>query len=221
MRSDRLKYLLPDYVTGSLAEAERKAVEQRIAENAAFRKEYERLASTMQLLEQSKEAEETPLAVQNILVQINAKLDEPVGRGLFNTFPAKLVLPALAVAAILVVLIISLPSNDEPLLPMISAGEIESTIQTTEFSDLVALQSEFEDEYILPNLLADEQFTSLQVYLNEDLTNSINEEIFDDLSYDDLISASTDYLSDDDLVESLSEQSLAELLEAVGDKTLL
>jgi hypothetical protein len=221
MRSDNLKFLLPDYLTGSLTDAEKRSVEERIVNDSSFRMECERLATTMKMLDESRKSEATPLALQNILVQINAKIDEPASSTLLGIIPTKVAVPVLALVAILVVVIISLPSQMEPTLPMISASEIESTLQSTELPELVALQSEIEDDYILPDLLMDEQLATLQSALDEDLTSSINEEIFDDLSYDDLLAASRDYLSDNDLVESLSEQSLGKLLEAVGDKTLL
>lgn len=221
MRSDKMKYLLPDYITGNLTQEEHDLIEHRIQTDTAFMQEYKQLAKTMTLLSEDKTAAQTPASVNNILVHVNERLDSPASGQVPVLLRPKLLAPTMAILGAISVVLILITRAPSPVLPSVSTQDIANMLKSADYSQLVTLQNQIDASRLVPDVPIESNRITVDSSLQNDLSSTIHKQMFENVSYMDVLQASSTYLSDDELVAALPEQTVGTLLKEVNEKSIL
>lgn len=215
MRTEHIKYLLPDYVNGRLDEELREAVESHLRTCTQCREEMEALRDAFEYLR--THAPERPSAsyFATILPRVRQRLErKETGSFLSHPLFVRLVAP-LAVAALAIVLLLHVPffrtESEREINPL------RSVVTGTSTEEIAQAVLEHSRQQPLGNDLSEGEISSLvaaQVIRHQFLEEEID--LQSASSLEPLFNSASTHA-----IEELSESEVDALLQRLGERTIL
>jgi hypothetical protein len=190
LNTEKLKLLIPDYITGSLSEEEYKIVKQAIEQSDEVRELYSVMKNAFEFTGSVKFEEPAPQYWNNLLPRIHQKIDEREQQSLAKNPMAyfwKILVPAAAVVLIFIIYRITFtPSHEFTQKAEIVFEQVKIDIKDTVKTENV--QHESENVTLKYNVIKSEKLNYKKKYIKD---NKVNEQ----------------YVTESNIVEEESEES--------------
>ena len=138
MPTEHVKYSLPDFILGKIAQEQEQEIERHLESCPACREEFDRLSQAISLIRESGPSRTATAPFSGVLPRVRERLDQPLRNPLWSSpFGERIVLP-LAAAAVVVLLIVLTPATNGPTAPANSLRAVLEQVPTTELADVFA-----------------------------------------------------------------------------------
>ena len=212
----KLEHLLPDYISGALDEGTASEIRRRIDSDEVFRAEYERVKSTLSLLEASKPSPEEDPNWGSFLVGINEKIDSqaavPGGFDVSRFLPWKVIVPAIAAVGVVLFVVLSLPSSENEIDSLIHQDEIARAFEHVD-TDQIPTVVELQELQMMPDAVIEDEAMKAEVLIDQnELNESLEYALFEGVGYDQLLSASQQFVPEEELIVFLTDEQFDKLM---------
>jgi hypothetical protein len=214
MNCNRCRQELPDLLRGALADEHRVAVESHLSRCADCGVRRDALASLFATLDDHTARVGPMPRAARFSADLRARMEQPRRRRP-SPYITQLLVPTLAAAVILLVTLVGLPRVLHRDTHALAVNEMRQLVAQLDTAQVAALELQL-DAGSYPPLLDD-------VLATEDLhtptlPNTVNDDLFGDLGPAALLAQSTEYLSDQELMEYYPSELESLLLESTPNR---
>jgi hypothetical protein len=201
MRCATIQHDIPDYLSGLVTAEAACAMEAHLADCPACAAVRDALRPVMETLRTAKVLSAPNTPGPDFLVRVNAKLDAPRRSRVAGPVFLRLGVPAFAATVLLALAVIFWPGTRPAPMEAFNSAELETILASLDTGQIAVLADEIDASN---GIYSSGSGISLPLSVAPEMADGATASLFNDLSYRELLSGSSTYLSQEDLLDLAS-----------------